>query len=82
MEVGLSCTETFPEVPISCVCHELQTDRSREVSVWTNACRPKDEHELESEGLGKYECQRGPVEGDSESYKTSSDDRRSVGNEA
>ena len=30
--VGHLCTETFPDVPISCVCHELQMDRKREVS--------------------------------------------------
>ena len=32
LRVGHSCTETLPDVPISCVGHELQMDRSREVS--------------------------------------------------
>lgn len=32
LRVGHSCTETFPDVPISCVCHELQMDRKYEVS--------------------------------------------------
>ena len=30
--VGHSCTETFPDVLIFCVCQKLQMDRKREVS--------------------------------------------------
>ena len=31
LKVGHPCKETFPDVPISCVCRELQTDRKCEV---------------------------------------------------
>lgn len=52
LQVGLSCTETLPDVP---VCHELQVDRRREVSLCTMSglkhAGPKEGMNVKIEGL-------------------------------